>query len=188
MTIRFLLEELAMLVESVDAETTGIFVRIPAHIAAQFPPRNSEDTSPPHFTLLYIGKTTPEQFESIVRAVRVAVHGRGPFYLDMYRYGEFKNEEGQIIPHMVGESDIDLGRLHADLWRAVAAAGVRVDHGYGGPSPGKPEPDRFNMHATLDYLDPGRLYDGPRPVGEWLVRGVEVWRGEDIRKVIPLEA
>lgn len=178
--------------------TAGVFLPVPGNLALQFPDKAEHDDSHPHFTLLYVGDVCPAGFKLLVEGVRSVAKRIMPFTMVMKRYSEFTNPEGQTIPHMTGEAQIHfadsahrmvvpsfgLGYLHAMLHGAVTSRGVEVAHRYGPESPPAPSAAHFKAHATLQYLEPGQLYVGPKPTGQWRVTHLEVWGWDTIK--IPL--
>jgi len=183
--------------------SAGIFLPIPYNLARQFPNKDAHDDSVPHYTLLYVGDISPEDFyDKLVPAVRDVAQRFMPFSLEMRLYGEFKNDKGQSIAHMGGFATVpkvipqvgrptvhlvDMGHLHAMLWGAAEARDVNVAHGYKG-TPTTPDPVlramAYKSHATLQYMEPGEVYSGPKPAGQWKVTELEVWGHEKIR--VPL--
>jgi 2'-5' RNA ligase len=160
--------------------TAGVFLPLPQRLAKDFPDKSHEDDSVPHITLLYVGDITPEQQRKLVRSVKSVLAYVRPFTMNLNTYDEFANKHGQTIPNMTGTSDHPhgLGALHVALWRAIENAGVPVAHTYGEYDPGKPDAGSFKVHATLNYLEPGEAYKGPKPTGSWKVNEVEVWGHE----------
>jgi 2'-5' RNA ligase len=160
-------------VELASADSCGVFIRVPDDLASEFPPR-AEDPSPPHMTLLYVGKVPRTEFDRLVATVADVARGDAPFTVEMTDYGEFTNRSGQTIAHMIPRGD-QIAALHAQLRAAVASAGFDVEH----------HPGVFKPHVTLDYMEPGQHYEGARPSGSWTVRSLEVW-GWGERRAVPL--
>jgi hypothetical protein len=179
--------------------TCGVFVPLPYNLAKQFPPKPAvEDDSAPHVTLLYIGAVTPEEQAKVVKAVREVAKDWPPFHMDVSAYGEFENEKGQTIAHMVptamarkkGPAGVfyrTMGELHADLHAGVEATGVKIGHTYGpgkkGSTP-RERSDSFKLHTTLAHQPKGVAYTGRKPTGNFQVNEIEVWGWETYR--IPL--
>lgn len=162
----------------VDADYSGVFLRVPAPLADEFPSLGKEDSSPPHSTLLFIGKVSDEEHERVVAAIRTVAERVAPFEVEMTDYGEFTNDAGKTISHMIPRSrgDLSLGDLHRLLRKAVDGTGVESSH-RDGP---------FKAHVTLAYVEPEKAYDGPRPNGTWKVAALEVWRSGSPETVISL--
>lgn len=156
--------------------SAGVFIPIPEPAASQFP-RKAEDSSPPHITVLYVGDLSAQELAVLVAAARIAAQDAEPFDVEMTDYGEFTNDEGATIAHMVPRADADeLGALHDALREVVERAGLEVEHH---PGPLKP-------HATLEYVSPGGRYEGPRPQARWTVDSIEVWSDAGDRVRVPL--
>jgi 2'-5' RNA ligase len=176
----------------------GVFIPLPFDIAREFPNKDHEDDSVPHLTMLYAGDMNPVDYRKLVDVVAKVVRLYEPFRIDLSKYGEFHNPEGQLIPHMIPRAPdmrmnvgilnlvpSSLGTMHEDLRHAVERAGLTVAHRYG-PEADEEAPYRqnFKAHATLDYVPAGSTYDGPRPTGAWKVTEVECWGHEKYR--VPL--
>lgn len=162
----------------------GVFIPLPLNLAKQFPPKE-EDSSPPHVTLLFIGKITETEFEKVVEAVRSVGSRVAPFTLSVNGVDQFTNEEGQIIPHMkVKAEGCNLGKFHAQLAHAIEGQEIPVGHNYGEDYNGEPRAPQFTAHVTLAYLNPGETYNGPKPSGRWEVSEIEVWGHNKVK--IPL--
>ena len=160
--------------------TAGVFIPVPEPAASQFPAK-PEDPSPPHITVLYVGEIAPEDRSALARMVRVATRWASPFEVEMTDYGEFKNDDGATIAHMIPRTNGDeIAALHGSLRRFLEDAGFAVAH-HDGP---------FKPHATLGYVPAGEQYGGPRPAASWQVSNVEVWvsdgEGPPERVAIPL--
>ena len=164
--------------------TAGVFIPLPAKLAKQFPNKDEHDDSKPHITVLYIGDITKDQQAKLAYGVKKVAAHIAPFKMTLDTYNEFQNAEGQTIPSMTGHADHPhgLGALHVALWRAAEDAGLPVGHSYGDYVPGKADAAAFKTHATLDYLEPGKGYSGPRPTGSWDVNELEVW-GHQVDKI-----
>lgn len=147
-------------------EETGIFLRMPERIASQWP-NNGQDNSPTHATLLNVGPVTPDEFHKVIDQVRSVCMTTEPFDVHVTDYGEFQNPKGQTIPHMIPRGDgQSLESLHGRLRKEVTSVlGRDVKH-IAGP---------FKPHITLDYVDPGKVYKGPRPQGSFKADAIEVW-------------
>lgn len=178
-----------------EVKSAGIFLPLPDTLARYFP-HKEEDPSPPHVTLLYIGVLNMNDERRLVEVVREVANQWPPFRIDLALYSEFVNAKGQTIAHMVPAATIclsrrdnvyrGLGHLHADLYAALEAAGIDVQHNYGGEKFGTYD-DRvatYKPHATLAYVSPGEKYTGHRPTGSWQITELEIWGNDKYR--IPL--
>lgn len=160
----------------------GVFIKLPDWLGDQFPSLGKEDSSPPHCTVLYVGKCGMSQLAALRDAVRDVARNCEPFTLDVTDYGEFTTMQPgkkKVIPHMVPRvltGAMQLADLHEKLWAACEKNGITCDHYRDGP---------FKPHITLAYLDPDKTYDGPRPQGRFAVRYLDLWIGED-RSRVPL--
>ena len=171
------------------ALSCGVFLPLPFDLAKDFPDKSEHDDSIPHYTLLYVGDCTPEEYKSLCTVVRGIALKLKPFPMDLASYGEFMNKEGMKISSM-GPSlaaRFRMAALHGMIRRAVEslAKDVKVKHTYG-PEESKtiPYEAQFKPHATLAYLPRMMPYTGPKPTGSWRVTEIECWGHEKIR--IPL--
>lgn len=157
-------------------ETVGVFIRIPEWLAAKWP-KNTQDDSPPHVTMLYVGACTPDKYEGVREALREVCKDVEPFTLDVSDYGEFvatkpgvAPEKNMTIAHMIPrvmDGKRELAEIHEKLWAACERRGITCDHFRDGP---------FKPHITLKYMQPGSdPYDGPRPQGRFTVRYLDLW-------------
>jgi len=167
-----------------DGNTTcGVFIPVPFNLARLFPDKSEHDDSVPHYTLLFAGDLSPDQYSVLMEVVRIVAREYEPFAMTMTGYHEFVNVDGQTIAHMGATPN--LGVLHADLRRAAERAGLPIAHTYGPGEDDRPYADQFKTHATLAYVDEGEPpYDGPKPTGTWRVTELEVWGHEKYR--VPL--
>ena len=136
-------------------DRVGVFIPLPEDLAAQFPSKD-EDTSKPHITLLYVGELDPSRVSDLKDAVAAVARTRAPFTVIIEDYGEFQNDEGKTIPHMIPRMKGgfgDLAGLHEQLKRAVFE---------GEEIPIKHRPGPFKPHVTLAYLDEGKVYTEPK--------------------------
>jgi len=154
---------------------SGVFIRLPEELANQFP-QKEVDGSPPHLTLLYIGDLNRKDFERVGEIVRNIGRGLAPFEVVLDEFDVFTNPEGQQIPCMATSDPVFLKKLHALIRKEVENGGIDVSHIYG------PDEDEdvdfeegFTVHATLDYLDAGVDYEGPKPAGKFVVSNLELW-------------
>lgn len=161
--------------EGVKGESVGVFIRLPEPLAAEFP-KNKQDDSPPHITMLYVGECDPVKYAEVLDAVRSVAKDWTPFTLDVSDYGEFvatkpgtAPEDNMTIAHMIPRvmHGKTLADLHERLWAECEKRGVTADHFRDGP---------FKPHTTLAYVKPGAAaYSGPRPQGRFVVRYLDLW-------------
>ena len=160
-------------------EHVGVFIKLPEWLGRQFP-QKKEDTSPPHVTMLYVGKCSPADLLKLRDAVREVCRNCEPFTLDVSDYGEFDtlpHTGTKRIAHMVPRvltGEKQLAEIHEKLWSACEKAGITCDHYRDGP---------FKPHITLKYMNPGSTYKGPRPQGRFAVRYLDLWAGDDHQRV-----
>ena len=160
--------------ELATAQKCWVFLRLPVDLAVQFPAKD-EDDSPPHATILFVGDLTRDRFFELVGVVRATLSAFPSFPVELTDYGEFTNDEGQTIAHMIPRAS-ELEVIHGALRGACERAGLVVAHHAGA----------FKPHVTLGYFGPGQSYEGPRPSGTWIAAALEVW-GFD-RVAVPLTA
>lgn len=160
-------------------EKVGVFLRLPPKIASQFP-ANEHDPSPKHVTLLQAGELDAEGYAKMVAAARKIARKLSPFELDVGDYGEFTNDDGltiaHVVPRAIGEKSLD--EVHRSLVASVKAAEIE-------PTVRSP----FKAHVTLARVPSDKKYEGPRPTGKFKVKTIEVWGapgGEFGRTVITL--
>jgi len=169
----------------------GVFLPVPSNLARYFPDKSEEDDSVPHFTVLYAGDLSPADYGKLVDAVGRVARSHEPFLMRMGGYGEFTNNDGQTIPHMIGSAwpeQSSLNSLHEALRKAAEQAGIPIAHTYGpDEDPKKGYAEQFKAHATLAYINPGEpAYTGYRPEGSWKVTDLELWGHEKYQ--VPLGA
>jgi len=162
-------------VEEAQKREVGVFIPIPSEAAAQFPSKDDEDKSPPHITVLYAGDLSDAETQVFTALVRAIAHAFAAFPIEMTDYGEFVNDKGQTIAHMIPRSS-SLELLHRAIRSSCEDARLPIEH-----KPG------FKSHATLAYVEKGKRYNGPRPTAKWTAREIEVWDGDD-HVSIPLGA
>ena len=163
-----------------DSKHCGVFIPLPYSIAKDFPDKRHEDSSVPHYTILYVGDMSPKSYKTLCKLVCQFAQKIKPFECDTYAYGEFLNPEGKKIPHMRPSAGCatKMALVHAALRRYLEMNGMgsAIKHNYGTmDSPLVPYEIKFKPHATLDYVAPAMPYMGPRPTGTWRVTELECW-------------
>lgn len=148
-----------------NGTSTGIFIPLPESLAQQFPPL-SEDSSPPHVTLLFVGDVTgrEEVFVDVVR--RFFEQERGPILARLAGLDYFTGQTGRVVFTRVHFSN-DMGALRDRLSSCLQDAGFEVENSF---------PLAYTPHVTLAYTDdPYFRWEGQVPVGSWAFRSVEIW-------------
>ena len=152
-----------------EGESVGVFLVMPPALQALWPVDrgDTDDDSPPHFTLLYGGEVEEDRQVEFVEVVRSVLSNFAPFELALEQgVAWFENDEGQQIAHKgvaVGHDEME--RLHDALRDALEGAGFTVKHH-----------DSFIAHATLGYLDTQEYpSDWPVPEGAFVVDNIDVW-------------
>lgn len=140
----------------------GIFVKLPNKIALQFPPRPEEDKSPPHITILYIGKKTPKEVEKIKNIVKNELKDFSSLKCKLDGVDYLETEDDKIVAYAKIKCP-ELKKIHNKLRKAIEDAGIEVEH-----FPG------FIAHSTLEYRD-DKNYTGPEPSGEFEINELEMW-------------
>lgn len=149
-------------------EEVGVFLRIPDELAKVFPDKSDRDSSPPHVTMLYVGKVTPDEHAKVVEAVKSVLAGMQPLRIQLTDYGEFKNDAGETIPHLIPRSmgPVTLEEVQRQLQAEVEKTLGRQTDQFPGP---------WKAHATLAYVKAGETYQDRPEGGEFDLRGLEVW-------------
>jgi 2'-5' RNA ligase len=150
------------------SDSVGVFAPLPPEIANQFPVdgKESEDTSPSHITLVYLGDL-PQQFEEAVREIvnDVCVETK-PFTVKLSKPKTFVNDKNQTIIH----SPVVSGRLqkfHNNLKDRLLKNSIPVSNKF-------PE---YKPHVTIEYVgeEEDSQYGDVKPEGDWIVDSVWIW-------------
>ncbi len=146
-----------------------VTIPIPAHLALDWPAdgRVGEDSTPPHFTVLYIGEIEPLRRNAVLTAVQAAIEDVPGFSAQLSRgVSWFTSHEGKEIAHKgLVAGAAELRWLHERVRGAAAGAGCAIKHA------GR----EFKPHSTLGYLD-ARDYpqSWPIPEGSFVVDSIDV--------------
>jgi len=155
--------------------------RLPPEVAEGFSPLGDEDRSPPHVTLLYLGRVDLDRQDEVLDIIHSAVASWGRptrAYHTGIDYFEQPFRDGRCAINRVRFDD-DLSDLRHRLREALLDAGHGVEDGF---------PLVYQPHTTVAYLDgPEATWDAPVPGGEWVVTELEVWGLPKVHK-IPLGA
>jgi 2'-5' RNA ligase len=161
-----------------DVDSVGLFIKAPPAIARQRPSLGDDDTSPPHCTVLFIGKCDDRQklldvVRPILAATRPFVVGLAPT-VSYFEPTENSGDRRVAKLEVWDDKRSPLYRLRGRLWDAFEREGVPFSDSFSDYSP----------HMTLGYIEPGTEYDGPIPQGQWWVRGLDLW-GFERDQVLP---
>lgn len=151
----------------------GIFVKLPENLASKFK-RNSEDTSKPHVTVLYLGDKYYSDEDSIVAAAYEIAKTTSSFNIKFGELGYFEHDD-QTVAFTKVDSD-GLRTLRTALVRAMKKHKVKWEDKWG----------KYNPHITLDYLKCGDTWEEKIPSGSWTCKELEVW-GFDKKHIIKFE-
>lgn len=151
------------------SDSVGIFAVLPREIAAQFPEegRQTEDKSPSHVTVLYVGSLLPVLEKKLVKVVEEVCEATKPFLVKLKKPRKFVNDKGQIILHSPVKSG-RLVRFHDNLRTALLNAGIQVDNKF----------PVFKPHITIAYCNNKKelkQYKDVRPEGAWIVDNIWIW-------------
>lgn len=159
-----------------NGSRVGLFIRIPANLAAQFPEAPGEDSSPRHVTFLVVGEVSPARRDEFLSIVHEVVGMFGSFEAAFDGLDWFPQpEEDTRVFFVRTKFDRDLGALRDKLAGALADAGFEVRNKF---------PLAYIPHATLsyeDFWDGG--YEGPVPDGTWQVTEMEVWGLPQVERI-----
>lgn len=158
-----------------DGTSIGVFLRVPKDIGKGRLPLGLQDTSPPHITVIYVGKFPQEKAKYLQGVVQGVVRGTKPFRVQLDDKVTYfpPNDEGLRVAKLAVFSD-DLKVLRQRLWDAFKSKGIPFSDSF----------PKYKPHLTLAYLKPGMTYQGPVPQGRWNVDNVELW-GWDTDTVVP---
>lgn len=149
-------------------DSVGLFIRLPEHLAEQFPSLAPEDNSPPHVTFLYVGKVAEEQDEVFLETVhKVFAEGMPTIKAKLIGLEHFDHpDKERRVAHCAVRFSSPLSEIRSRLRSALEDAGIEVGDSF----------PVYRPHVTLAYM-PGldSKYDGPVPEGEWEFDEIEVW-------------
>jgi len=147
----------------------GLFIRLPGHLAEQYPSLGDEDSSPAHITFLYVGdvKGRETEFLEAVGFV-VAANANGPVQavIEPLDYFIHPALERRVALTRVRFS-MDMGQLRDRIRQRLLDLKFEVQDGF---------PLVYQPHVTLQYMDDmDSGYGGVVPTGSWMVDEIEVW-------------
>jgi len=152
-----------------DGSSVGLFIRLPKHLATQFPGLGENDSSPSHVTFLYIGdfKDKDEQARLVVtlRDILRRWWPKCKASLGDLEYFDHP-DKNRRVPHVSVDFDKDLSGFKQRVMQELRDEGFEVGDKF-------PE---FKPHVTLAYM-PGMdgEWDKPVPEGSWDVTEMEIW-------------
>jgi 2'-5' RNA ligase len=142
-----------------------IYAPLPKSVHKFFPKdRGGDDESVPHCTVLYVGKISKANVETLRLVLREETIGHKPIKC---AFGEIKSfPAGPYgVPWYVSiDADPSLERLHRRIWDRLKDKGIPVEHQW----------DEYIPHATLKYMPEGTEYDGDPPVGDFTIDSIEL--------------
>jgi len=165
-----------------DGSHVCIVAKIPKEIADQFPTDGDVDVDvdDPHVTILYIGDMLKENVGSLINTCNDVFRSIPSFTARLASEPSYFDPTDSSDNKRVAKMDIEcpeLHKYHKVLWAELERNDVEVAHSF---------PD-YHPHATLDYIEPDTVYDGPVPTGQWEVDAIEIW-GFDEHIIIPFSA
>jgi 2'-5' RNA ligase len=152
-----------------DGGSVGLFIPLPAELAAQYPSLGDEDSSPPHVTLLYVGEVTPDQEEQFLHLVaEVLAAEPGPIKAWTAEVDKFSHpDKGREVFFTPIRFSRDVGTIRDRLSSALTDAGFTIKNSF---------PLAFSPHTTLAYVDGlDMVWDGEVPNGAWEFNSIQVW-------------
>ena len=172
-----------------SSTSAAIVLRLPGGLANKLPKRSKTDPTPPHLSVLIVGDTSAEEWETVKRVTAQVAATTKPFRVSMDQYAEFHvpPPDPMTIPHMRVRGSV-LPQLHSLLWERVAEAGIKVGHRYGPHgNPSRANISHFEAHVTLGFFPGDHVkYEGTKPTGGWTVGELEVWRGTSTKVTLKL--
>jgi 2'-5' RNA ligase len=157
-------------------DSVGLFIPLPEDLAALYP-KLTEDTSPPHVTLLYVGEV-PKDRELDFLAVLQDVLGKEPGPVQAWTNGVDKfvhPVRGRTVFYTPIRFSRDMGSVRDKLTSALTDAGFEVENSF---------PLAYHAHTTLGYHDGTDLqWTGDVPDGAWEFNSVQVWGLSKVHEV-----
>ena len=161
--------QLLRISKSLKTVQAGIFIRLPTKYKKFFP-HKTEDPSPPHITVLYIGDIPESSLDNYRKVIEVACSLSTVRECELKNLNFFKNQEGQWIAHnpVVCEG---LEDFRNRVWNACEALGLTIMDSF----------PKFKPHATIAYLDQ-KKYDAPTAQGKFKPKYIELWYDDKVEK------
>lgn len=146
-----------------------IYAELPAKFHDLFPSeRGGDDESPPHVTILYVGKVKESEVNEICD---ICVKICRQFRAIRCKFGKLNSfpagKDG--TPYYVEiDAAPELEALHHILWGVLLKGGYKIEHNF-----------KYHPHATLKYMDGKKPYSGKIPEGEFEISSCIVSVFED---------
>lgn len=153
--------------EKGDASKVALMLRLPDHIASQFPDLD-EDDSPAHCTFLHVGTVAGRETEllNLIQAEVASVSGPVRASLDGLDYFIHPERQRAVAYCKVRFSGY-MDQLRDRIRTRLADAGFDI---------ADMSPLVYVPHVTLAYLPSlDAIFEGEVPTGSWLVDEIEVW-------------
>ena len=148
-----------------DGSSVGLFIPLPPELASQYEVK-SEDPSPPHITILFIGPVPPERGDELVEIVERFVANRPAPIAVLNGADAFYKDDGSSVVYSRVQFANDMKAIRDLIWAELDAEGFNVKHSF--PS--------FHPHTTIEYRDEANpVWNGPVPTGSWVCDRIEIW-------------
>ena len=154
-----------------DGTETGLFIPVPESLASKYPSaRGGNDKSPPHITLLYIGRVDPDREQEVKDVIQTVLDRlvKTPVRASLGRLGYFqqpaKNRRVALCPVQFNTS---MSVVRDGIWHQLQKRGFDVEDSF----------PTYIPHSTLQYLEGlDTKYEGPSPGGSsFPVDRIELW-------------
>ncbi len=155
-----------------SVEHLGLFAPLPAELARQFPPL-SQDSSPAHVTILYLGETSEEDIPKVQEVLQQELATfTGPVTATLERLDYFRNPaEKASVAHVTVAFSKDVESLRRKCLAALEAAGLHYPQKY----------PWYNPHVTLKYQEGlWDVWEGPVPSGQWTFDTIGLWASKPL--------
>jgi 2'-5' RNA ligase len=168
-------DRMDLLIEVMENKHTFVLLPVPEELASLWPKnRGGGDTTPPHFTLLFIGEYDQKKKPELLKLVGGIARETPPFRIRLEPgVAWFTSHDEKLDHREIAHKKPDTGssaamaRLHQRLRTEIEDfLGHEVKH-FKGP---------FKAHSTLRY-EPKRSYNGEVPEGAWEANVLAVMDG-----------
>ena len=150
-----------------DGKHIGIFITVPRHIAKQFP-KKSEDNSPPHCTVLFIGSFNKGLESKLIQVIENVSRAFKPFIAQFGPKVKTFSAGDDGVPVYSPVKSSKLKKLHETLKNELIMNQIQVDNEF-------PE---YKPHITIGYAKNNKekkYYKSLEPQGEFEVKGIWLW-------------